>query len=89
MLPYEKENNGYKYILIIIDTFSKFARAVPVKTKNGKAVTTAMESVLQKGRVPKNLEVDRGKEFYNSHFENLTMFLAIGTRGVQKDSIRF
>ena len=71
MLPYEKENNGYKYILTIIDTISKFAWAVPVKTKNGKAVTTAMESELQKGRVPKNLQVDRGKEFHNSHFENL------------------
>ena len=71
MQPYEKENKGYKYILTIIDIFSKFAWAVPVKSKQGEDVTAAMKSVLDEGRVPKNLHVDRGKEFYNWHFENI------------------
>ena len=71
MQPYEKENKGYKYILTVIDIFSKFAWAVSVKSKKGEDVTTAMKSVLDNRRVPKNVHVDRGKEFYNSHFENL------------------
>lgn len=71
MQPYEKVNKGYKYILTVIDIFSKFAWAVPVKSKKGEDVAAAMESVLDNGRVPKNLHVDRGKEFYNTHFENL------------------
>ena len=69
--PYEKENKGYKYILTIIDIFSKFAWAVPVKSKKGEDVTAAMKSVLDKGRVTPNLNVDRGRGFYNLHCENL------------------
>ena len=57
--------------MTIIDIFSKFAWAVPVKSKKGEDVTAAMKSVLDKGRVPQNLHVDRGREFYNLHFENL------------------
>ncbi|XP_051173479.1 uncharacterized protein LOC127289537 [Leptopilina boulardi] len=68
---YAKENKGYKYILTVIDIFSKFAWAVPVKNKTGEDVTAAMKSVLHQGRVPKNLHVDQGKEFYNTHFKNL------------------
>ena len=71
MLPYKKENKGYTYILTIIDIFPKFAWAVPVKSKTGEDVTSAMKSVLAQGRVPKNLQVDRGKEFYNQSFANL------------------
>ncbi|XP_034938292.1 uncharacterized protein [Chelonus insularis] len=64
-------NSRYKYILTIIDIFSKYAWAVPVKTKNGKDVTDAMISVLIQKRVPQKLHVDRGKEFYNKEFQTL------------------
>ena len=46
MQPYEKKNKGYKYILTIIDIFSKFAWAVLVKSKKGEDVTAAMKSLL-------------------------------------------
>ena len=71
MQPYEKENKGCKYSLTIIDIFSKFAWAVPVKSKKGEDVTAEMKSVLEKGRVPENFNVDRGRVFYNLYFENL------------------
>ena len=71
MVSYSRYNKGYKYLLTIIDIFSKYAWAVPVKQKTGKDVSTAMQSVLEKGRVPKNLQTDRGKEFYNDIFQNL------------------
>ena len=45
MQSYEKENKGYKYILTIIDIFSKFAWAVPIKFKKGEDVTAAMKSM--------------------------------------------
>ena len=41
------------------------------KSKIGEDVTSAMKSVLAQGRVPKNLQVDSGKEFYNQSFANL------------------
>lgn len=71
MIPYARENKNYKYMLTIIDVFSKYAWAVPLKLKTGKDVTQGMKSVLQQGRVPKNLQTDRGKEFYNATFDNL------------------
>ena len=71
MSAYARYNNGYKYLLTIIDIFLKYAWAVPTKTKGGKDVTDAMSSVLKKGRVPRKLHVDQGKEFYNSEFKAL------------------
>lgn len=72
MIPHSKLNNGYKYILMVIDVFSKFAWTVPLKNKTGKEVTNAMKSIFIKdGRIPKNLHTDQGKEFYNSFFQEL------------------
>lgn len=72
MSAYASVNKGYKFLLTIIDIFSKFAWAVPLKTKNAQDVTSAMRSVLIQGRVPKkHLHVDRGKEFYNRDFQAL------------------
>lgn len=64
-------NKGYKYILIIIDCFSKYAWAVPVKTKTKSEITNAFKKILDSDRVPNNLQTDLGKEFYNDEFHRL------------------
>lgn len=74
MQPYAKQNNGYKYILVVINIFSKKAYACPLKSKTGEEVANAMESILDS--IPlrhsvKNLHVDQGKEFYNRNMESL------------------
>lgn len=71
MDAYSNENKGYKYLLTVIDTFSKYAWAVPVKSKSGDDVTKAMLSIFKQNRVCKNLQVDNGTEFYNSNFLSL------------------
>lgn len=72
MGAYSKENKGYKFLLTIIDTFSKCAWAVPIKNKTGVEVTTAMESVFDNSkRIPKNMQSDDGKEFFNKYFQTL------------------
>ncbi|XP_044005577.1 uncharacterized protein LOC122850507 [Aphidius gifuensis] len=71
MIPYSSVNNGYKYLLTIIDTFSEYAWAIPVKSKNGKDVTNIMKSVLVQKRHPQNLMVDQGREFWNKEFQTL------------------
>ncbi|XP_016845104.2 uncharacterized protein LOC107982136 [Nasonia vitripennis] len=71
MQPYAQENKSYKYLLTVIDVFSKYAWAIPLKQKTGNKVTASMKSILEQGRVPKNLHTDRGKEFYNLLFEGL------------------
>ena len=58
--------------MTVIDVFSKFAWAVPVKTKSATDVSKAMSHVLNSsGRAPKNLQTDNGKEFYNAQFRKL------------------
>ena len=66
MIPYAKINNGYKYILNCIDVFSRFARAVPLKTKSAVEVSTALNKLLANEK-PRHIKTDEGKEFYNSN----------------------
>jgi Integrase core domain len=72
MIPYAKYNKGYKYMLTVIDNFSKVAYAVPLKTKKGEEVSEAMEKVFKESKShPKNIHSDLGKEFYNKNFKEL------------------
>lgn len=72
MIPLSKINKGYKYILTVIDCFSKYGWAIPVKNKTADSITTAMKRLFEKSnRVPKNLQTDLGKEFYNKSFSKL------------------
>ena len=68
-----RQNGGLRYLLTVIDVFSKFAWVVPVKSKDAKAVTEAFNSVLQEAapRKPARLQTDKGKEFFNSTFGDL------------------
>lgn len=72
MIPYNRVNNMYNYLLTVIDTFSKYAWAVPLKNKTASSATEAMKSIFNSSlRVPKNLQTDDGKEFFNNIFQNL------------------
>jgi hypothetical protein len=70
MIPYAKENQQFKYILV--DCFSKYVWMAPLKTKNSIDVSTAMENILLKVKPPpKNLQTDNGKECFNTKFQSL------------------
>lgn len=72
MIPYANVNKGYKYILIVINAFSKYIWAFPIKRKTGKDVTDAIAQIFtQRKNVPKHLQTDNGKEFYNKIFRAL------------------
>ena len=69
---YGSENNrGYRYVLVIIDNFSKYGWTVPLKTKNAQTIIDSFENILIKSkRKPNLIESDRGKEFYNNIFQD-------------------
>jgi transposase InsO family protein len=71
MIPYANLNDGYRYLLTIIDLFSRHAWAVPTKTKNSADITRAFTRVLDQGRKPKILQTDNGKEFENREFQHM------------------
>ena len=64
-----KKNNGYKYILTVIDVLSKYAWAEPIKTKSGENLVKAFEKICKKGRQPEKLHTDKGTEFTNRLFQ--------------------
>ena len=65
------ENDGYRYLLVCIDVFSKYLWVIPLKTKTGPALVTAFKKILESGRKPEKIQTDQGTEFFNKHFKAL------------------
>ena len=66
-----KNNGGYRYVLVIIDNFSKFGWTIPLKNKNAQTIKDSFENILiNSKRKPNLIETDRGKEFYNNIFQD-------------------
>ena len=66
-----KNNRGYRYVLVIIDNFSKFGWTIPLKNKNAQTIKDSFENILTSSkRKPNLIETDRGKEFYNNIFQD-------------------
>lgn len=72
MQKFKRKNQGYKYILIAIDVFSKKAYAEPLKDKTAKNAAEAMENIFKHvGQRIRNLHTDQGKEFFNATVKRL------------------
>ena len=69
MSSYSKQNKHYKYLLTVIDVFSKYGWIIPIKNKSGESVAEAFKQI--DNRHPQKLWVDKGKEFYNKHVKEL------------------
>jgi hypothetical protein len=54
-------NTGFRYILIVIDIFSRYAWAIPVKNKQPSSMVDAFKRIL-KVRRPDKLQTDMGRE---------------------------
>ena len=63
MLGLAKQNDGYKYVLVAIDIFSRFDHCQPVKSEKGSDVLQALHLVLSGIRKPNMIRTDRGMEF--------------------------
>lgn len=91
MQAISKFNSGYKYILVIIDCFSKYAWAIPLKQKNKEIMSKKFQEFLSIiGRIPKNFQTDMGKEFYNDKFKTMMKEFSINhysTYSTKKASI--
>lgn len=74
-------NDGYKYILSVIDVFSKYGWMVPLKNKTAIQVTRGLKNIMEtSGRKPRNIQSDEGTEFKNS---TLSSFLK--SRGIKQN----
>jgi transposase InsO family protein len=64
----QKYNDGYRYILTVIDVFSRYGWAIPLKTKSAKDLTNAFQNLFHE-RKPLVLRTDQGTEFTNRELQ--------------------
>ena len=64
-----KYDEGIKYLLCAIDSFSKYAWVAPIKDKKGTSIVNAFQKIISEGRKPNKIWVDQGSEFYNNLFK--------------------
>lgn len=67
---FSKFNDGTNYLLTVIDIFSKYAWAIPIKRKTGEEVTKAFKKIFNE-RKPEKIQTDKGTEFINKHTQKL------------------
>ena len=88
---YSKWNKGIKYLLTVIDVFSKYGWIVALKDKKTESVSLAFDIIFEKSkRKPEKLWTDKGSEFMSKHFKeflknnNITLY---HTENEEKSSI--
>ena len=65
-----KYNKGFRFLLCVIDIFSKYAWVIPLKDKKGISIVNAFQKILDDSkRKPNKIWVDKGSEFYNNSFK--------------------
>ena len=73
MRKHGKYNEGYNWIIAMIDIFSRYAFTIAVKSKSGKDVLNGFVKLMEQfkerfGKYPKKVQADEGKEFWNTNF---------------------
>ena len=84
MQAFSKFNRGIKYLLAVIDVFSKYGYLIILKDKTGKSVASALKTIFQE-RKPEKMWVDKGKEFYNKDVKELIELYS--TENEEKSSV--
>ena len=63
MVKFSKYNDGFSYILVVIDVFSRYLWLQKLKDKKGHSVASAFEDIFKGGRQPNRIRTDLGQEF--------------------------
>ena len=70
MQSLSRKNKGIKYLLCVIDLFSKYAFVVPLKDKKGISILNVFNKIIKQcERKPNKIWVDQGGEFYKNVFK--------------------
>ena len=70
MQHFSKQNDNQRYLLCVIDVFSKFSWVLPIPNKTGKTLIDAFKIILKTSkRKPLSLQTDKVTEFKNKEFQ--------------------
>ena len=65
-----KFNKGFRFLLCVIDIFSKYAWVIPLKDKKGISIVNAFQILLKESNCKLNeIWADKGSGFYNNYFK--------------------
>ena len=65
-----KFNNEFRFLLCIIDIYSKYAWVIPLKYKKGVSIVNTFQKFLKESNhKPNKIWVEKGSEFYNNSFK--------------------
>ena len=65
-----KFNKGFKFLLCVVNIFSKYAWVVPLKDKKGVSIVNAFQKILKESnQKPNKIWIDKGSESYNNSFK--------------------
>ena len=67
----KRDNHSFTFLLTIIDIFSRFPLAIPIKSKKGPYVATALERAFKVMKPPRKLQTNMGTEFYRFHIKRV------------------
>ena len=81
-----KYNSGYKFLLVLIDIFSRFLVMVPLQDKKHSSIIEALRGVFARGRKPKTLRTDKGSEFKNKWVKEFLQDQDVNTLYTQNET---
>ena len=91
-----KYNDRIKYLLSVIDVFSKYFHVVLLKWNTGPSVTSAFQSFLKEAKYSKPIRrrplwvnTDRGKEFLNKPFQGMLKSEGIQIHVCEKPDVKY
>ena len=75
--PYEEDSNGYKYCLVIVDTFSRFMRVYPMKDTTAESSSRALLIHCGTFGTPAEVMTDGGPENANATIDALCLLMGV------------
>ncbi|KAF0433767.1 SCAN domain-containing protein 3-like [Gigaspora margarita] len=70
LLSYAEKNDRYCYILTLIDVFSCYIWAIPLKDKESSTIHTELVNIFKNFGPPTKLQSDKGSEFITNILKN-------------------
>ena len=64
-----KFNEGFRFLLCVIDIFKKYVWVAPLKDKKSMSIVNAFQKILEESNRKSNkIWVDKRSKFYNNSF---------------------
>jgi hypothetical protein len=78
--PLPLSHNGFQYVLVIVDVFSRWVECFPLKTKNSQIITERLFETCCRFGFPRIVISDNGSEFTSQSFDDICRTFRIDTK---------